>query len=113
MVPALATRILDRPAVIVQVIQASACDSWEAFSQQQSATAEANQSGAHVGDAYVAKGAEPAAGAGARYLQRLPQLTRRLGSVVREAVVASSMDAAESPLLGGEYRISQLRQYKT
>ena len=34
------------------------------------------------------------------YLHRAPQLTRRVGEIVRDAVVASA--GAESPLLGGE-----------
>lgn len=83
----------------MQVIEAGALDAWEAFSQRQSVAAEANQAGAHV---------VTAAGVGTDYLRRLPRLTRRLGGVVREAVVLPSVAAAESPLLGGEVMTSHL-----
>lgn len=78
----------------MQIAEADVRGAWAAFSEREAQKADGSQ---------AAQSSGCAAGGGwgeAPYLQRLPQLTRRLGAVVLDSVVSST--AAESPLLGGD-----------
>ncbi len=78
----------------MQIAEADVRGAWAAFSDREAQKADGRQ---------AAQSNSSAAGGGwgeAPYLQRLPQLTRRLGAVVLDSVVSST--GADSPLLGGE-----------